>query len=192
MKTGLFCASNSDSVSSKRTSTLFLAPLDEPRFEVDLALHHLVDIQVLLDHRFEDELFGYPVPLIQVDGTDKRFQGVPVDVGVVGQVARGGDDELVDSQVHGQLVQGLPLYDARAHVREEPLFFVFKPFVQDIGDDGIENGVAQELKAFVIDPLSLARPCGRGAVRHGFQVEINPIRVEPEDMVKGEVRLFPW
>src|SRR5690606_1603927 len=56
--------------------TGLLTPFDKPAFEVRFGLLQRLDIHVGFDDMADQKVFGKYIALIQVDGTDQRFEGV--------------------------------------------------------------------------------------------------------------------
>jgi hypothetical protein len=69
---------------------------------------------------------------------------------------------------------------------------MLKLFIQDIGNDGIKDSIAQKFQAFIIHPSSFLRANRGGSMRHGFPVETYPVRVESQYVVKRKIRLFSF
>ena len=83
----------------------------------------------MTDHSFLDKLETFPISVIQIDGSDQRFECIAIYIVVVRVWANGGNGHLVEPHFEGYTVQGFALYDFRAYAGQKTFFFVRKMFV---------------------------------------------------------------
>ena len=62
---------------------ILLCPLYQAGLEVLFGLDQIVEIEVSFDEPLDDEVAASLVPLVKIDGTDERLEGVATDVTVV-------------------------------------------------------------------------------------------------------------
>ena len=168
---------------------VLLAPFDELRFEVHLLARHLLQVDVVLEYLLLHELLASVVPLVEVDGTDEGLERVTIHVAVVRGRAGGILHELVQPDFHGQLVERFALYDLGAGVGQEAFALAFEVPEDDVAHDCIENGVAQELQAFVVQRPSLFRAERGRLVEQGLLVDFQVAGKEAQDAVETKIRL---
>ena len=99
-----------------------------------------------------------------------------------GTATRRGD-EAVDAQLFGQFVQGLTLYQFAAGAGEESLTLAFKMSVYDISHHRIQDGIAKELKPFVVQRFAFFRPLGHTLVHEGEFVIFDVAGIKADDFL---------
>lgn len=130
---------------------ILLAPLNQFALVVDLLLRHLVDVDMTGEDDFVHETAAGAVAAVEVQGSDEGFEGIAVHVAVV---CRGDgtfvQDEFVQSELYGQLVERVATHDLAAQCGEETFLARRVALVEDVGHDGTEDGVAQVFEALVV------------------------------------------
>ena len=167
---------------------VFLSPFDEFTLVVDVGVGRLVDVDQLVHDSLLDEAHAVAVAAVEVDGTDEGFEGIAVDVVVVGLGLEVGDDELVEARVLGQLVERLALDDVAARVGEEAFGLLGEVLEDDVTHDGAEYGVAEEFQPLVVDALALLLHSHR-LVQHGYLVGADVTRIESQYLAERTVKL---
>ena len=109
---------------------------------------HQVGVELL-----QDEPAGFFEAGFDVDGADDGFENVAEDGGTVtsagGLFAGAKEEEFVESEGLGAFGEGSFLDDRGAGFGHHPLIPVGVVFVEILGDDEAEDGVAVEFKPFV-------------------------------------------
>ena len=168
---------------------VLLAPFDDFRLEVHLLAGHFVQVDVFFQYLLFDELLAPAVALVHVDGADEGFEGIAVHVAVVRSRADVVLHQLVQADFHGQFVQRLALHDFRAGVGQESFALPFETLEEDVGHDGVQDGVAQELQAFIVQRAAALGAYEGGFVQHGLLVVLYAARKKAQDAVKTKIRL---
>ena len=130
---------------------VFLAPLDQPALEVGLRLGQFVEVQGLEINPVDQQPVGELIPLVEVDGTYHRLEGIAVDMLLADARTGVRDDMPIQADFHGQLVERLPRHDLRPQLREEPLVPVGILDEKVVRGNGLYHGVAQEFEPLVVD-----------------------------------------
>ena len=60
-------------------AVVFLPPVDEFALEIPVGMGHCIDVEVEVDDFVDDDVACESVAFFEVDGPDKRFEGVAVD-----------------------------------------------------------------------------------------------------------------
>ena len=134
---------------------VLLTPFDELRLEVDLLVGEFVDIDHLAQDLALHEAHAGVVALVEIDSTDKGFEGVARHVAVVAGLMTAGEDQLVDTHLLGQVVEGLALHELGARGGEKSLPLTREVTKHNIAYYRIEDGVAEKLQPLVVHGLSL-------------------------------------
>ena len=114
---------------------------------------------------------------VEVIGADDRLQAVGQDgllrpaAGVL--LALADEDEVVHAQAAGDLREARLADDEALDPRQLPFRLVREGFVEVLGDDEAEHGVAEELQPLVVLPV-LARLVGERAVGERLVEELQP------------------
>ncbi len=132
---------------------MLLAPLDQTAFIIGLGKGQLVDIEetpvYIIDKQTIDEL----VTLVEIHGPHHSLERIAEDMLLDESDPAVGNDMPVEPDMHGQRVERLPRDDAGPHLGEEPLVVAGKLDEQEIGGDGLDDGIAQKLEPLVVDGL---------------------------------------
>lgn len=169
---------------------VLLRPLDEGGFEVGFLLDELVEVEVPANDDGGDEACGGAVSAVEVDGGDESFEGVAVDLESWVLCACGGgrraSEEVhhaVEVEFEGDALESFSADDLGAGAGEEALLAVWEEAEEHVGDDGAEEGVAEELEAFVVGCV------GVGFVGESLAVEGEAQGEEMSEAEGGEIKL---
>ena len=116
----------------------------------------------------QDQLLGGVPARIEVDGPEDGLEGVRQDGGLGppagGLLAPAQQQDLAHAEALGHLGQHAGVHHGRAHLGQHPLGEVGVALVAVAGHDETEDGVAEELEAFVgrRPALLLAAPAPMG------------------------------
>jgi len=109
----------------------------------------------------------------------------------VGGESAGVDDHEVESELEGDVVEVFSLDDFGACVGEVSFAFSGELSVEDVGDDGAEDGVSEVFESFVVEEASVVGFDGGGFVEEGLFVEGRVVGIEAEELVEcGAVGVF--
>ena len=97
---------------------------------------------------------------------------------------------MVDAHLLRQSVQRVALHELRSCVGEEALAFSGEVAVYDVANDSVEDSVAKEFEALIVQWLSFLVAPGHTLVHQGELVELYPVWVETEDFVKSRTKLL--
>ena len=134
---------------------VLLTPFDELRLEVDLLVGEFVDIDHLAQDLALHEAHAGVVALVEIDSTDEGFESVARHVAVVAGLVAAGEDQLVDTHLLGQVVEGLALHEFGARGSEKSLPLTREVAKHNIAYYRIEDGVTEKLQPLVVHGLSL-------------------------------------
>ena len=67
-------------------NAILLAPFDKTALEINQFIGNLVDVDNLRQDTVVDEFHASIIAPIQVNGTDKRFEGIAVYITIVGRI----------------------------------------------------------------------------------------------------------
>ena len=127
-----------------------LAPLDEFALEVVVLLGYLVELYVCTYDALFEETVAVGVATVEVDGTYQGFEGVARDETVVCVIDVGRLYELYQAYLLGYAVEAATLHYLAAYGGEEALFLALEMMVEDVAHHGLNDGIAQVLKTFVV------------------------------------------
>ena len=136
-----------------------------------------------------DELLATTVALIHVDCADEGFESVAIHVVVVRCRADIVFHQFVQANFNGKFIQCLTLHDFRTGIGQETFTLPLETFEKDIRHDGIQDGVAQELQAFIVQRAAALGAYEGGFVQHGLLVVLYAARKKAQDAVKTKIRL---
>ena len=134
---------------------VFLAPFDEFALVVFFLLRHFVDVDEAAEDDVAHEFLADGIAAVEVEGSEEGFEGIAVHVTVVGR--RDGafvQDEFVEPDLHGELVEGVAAHEFAAQGGEVAFLLVGVALVEQVGDDGAEDGVAEVFEPLVVDVVA--------------------------------------
>ncbi len=95
-----------------------------------------------LDQIPKHPFFGIGVSLIEIDGADEGFEGVPKDLAVAkGPVGSVEDRDLAESHPKGNIIQLLAVHHLAAHLRQKTFSLVRITFEQVLGHEGTQDRI---------------------------------------------------
>jgi len=169
---------------------VLLGPLDKAGLEVLLGLDQIVEVEALFYQAVDDKSAAALVALIQVHGADECLQRIAADVAVVGRRVHHGPHVAVEVQRVADAVEALALDDLGARGGQEALVLGGVSLVEEIGDYGVEDGVAQVFQPLVIGPASVGHLHGLGTVYHGQLVELDVVRIVAGGSMNKNIKLL--
>ena len=139
---------------------VFLTPLYEAALEVVLALSHLINIYIVLEHFLLNKALAIAVAPVKIDGTHEGLKSVASHEAVVccGHHAR-VSDESVKPYLTCQFVERIAAHQFASQVCEKAFLLVLEVFVKDIRYNRSEHSVAKILQTLVADELTSVGHC---------------------------------
>ena len=166
---------------------LLLRPLYEGRLEVGVVFGKLVELAVY--YLGENIPLGIFVAAVKVDGADEGFHCIAVDVIVVGMRMARLAYVFVDAEAQAQLVKVFSLYDFGACVGQKTFVALGKTAEQQIAHHTGQYGIAQILKALIVNVLPISVNGLRRAVNKRLVVVTQIPRVEADDITEKHIKL---
>lgn len=169
---------------------VLLPPVDEFALEVPVGVSHGVDIEVEIDYLVDDNAAGEFVAFLEVDGTYKCLEGVPVDrfeytlrLAVVLY-------QLGEANLLCKFIEVGAADDFRPHFGEEafPLAGIF--LVEEIRHNSAEHCIAKVFETLVVDTPAFAHVQRFGLVDKGNLVQTGIAGYEPQHVLEEKVKLF--
>ena len=171
---------------------MLLAPFDQRTLEVLLLLGNLFDNDVFLKDLLFHEAIAIPIASVEVDGTHKCLEGIAAHETVMSRRdSPRMTDELVQPQVVRKPVERTSAHNLAAQGGEKSLLLVTIVLVENVGDNGTQHGVAQELKTLIVNVMMvlLFMVCLRLVHQRQF-VQPDVPRIETHNGLKPQKRLL--
>ena len=128
--------------------------------------------------------------MVEIECADKRLKGITPQITVMRRRMAVGENQLVDPHLLGQPVERIALYDLRPCIGEETFAFPREMFVDNVADDGIEDGIAQKFKSFVVYGLSLCITTRYALVQECSLVISDIVWDNADNLVQGQIKLL--
>ena len=154
-------------------SLVLLAPVDELALIVPIAGRDGVDVEVGAEQLVDDDPAGEAVAFFEIHGAHEGLEGVALERLESATRIALIVNQLGKAHLVGQLVETGAADDLRSHDGEVAFALIGILLVQEFGDDGAEDGVAQILQALVVDAVALLH-LRVGAVDESDVVELRP------------------
>jgi hypothetical protein len=143
-----------------------------------------------IDDPVQDDLFGNGISLVEVDGPDNCFKSIAIDRFAFGPGAAFGEHQCFEAQPPAQAIEFAPADNPGTHFSKEAFIAGWESFVEVIGDDRAQDGIAQVLQPFVVQVV-IIEIAGRGSfMAQGKFKEIQVFRVEAKKILNGFLK-FP-
>jgi hypothetical protein len=167
-----------------------LGPFDHPAFIIRFKVYQFIDVEIMFDDPFQENMAGENVAPVEVHGADKGFECIAlertVDVAGTGIEA----DQFFQPEFLGKFVELNAADDLRTHFRKKSFVLGRKCFEKIIGCDCIQDGIAKKLKSFVVDLVSPKGFFSCRSVKECQPVQKNISRIEPENIFDRLVENF--
>ena len=99
-------------------------------------------------------------------------------------------DEFGESHLLSQFSQGFTAHQLRTGIGEEALALVFEMLEYNMSHHGIEQGIAQELKSFVVQGASLVVSLSATLMGQRNLIILDIVGIEANDGVKRRKKLL--
>ena len=94
----------------------------------------------------------------------------------------GGEYQSADAHLLRQPVKRFALYKFTSCVGKKALPFAGEVSVNNVAHDGVEYGIAQEFKPFVVYGLAVCPPSHYAFVHQGELIVANVSRIKPKNL----------
>jgi hypothetical protein len=134
---------------------------------------------VVYDFLF-DEAVALPVSAVEINGSHEGFECIAEQIAVVRIELGGANNVIVYAEFERQAIELLALYYFGASVGEIAFAPVGEVFVEYVGYDGVEYGIAEKFEPFVIFPFAVVVFHRGGFVAKGLFVKADIVRIESQ------------
>lgn len=169
---------------------MLLAPFQQFTFEVHLLVGQLVDIYEAVYYLLADESLAVPVASVEIDSANEGFESVASKVAIVCLIMLGSANELVETYFRSKSPERFSLHYLASGVGEETFSFLGKVMEDYLAYYCIENGIAKELKAFVVKGCATLGMSEHRLVHQGFLIEAYLVGIEAQHITKSATK-FP-
>ena len=127
----------------------FLGPFQQSAFVIDFGGLDFFDIVMVPDDIFDHDFPGELVAFIDIEGTDKCFEGIAHHGAVVAEILLLCFDKSFEAEFLGEFVELDPAHHFGAHFGKESFVFEGEKLKKEIGYDSAKDGIAEVFEAFV-------------------------------------------
>ena len=100
--------------------------------------------------------------------------------------------QTLQSQLFGKASERFAADDFRAGVGEETLAFVLEAMIDDVADDGLEDGIAKKFQTLIVQRLvaPFLRLILLRLVGESDAIQFDIVGIESQNIIKGQSKLL--
>ncbi|EJX09074.1 hypothetical protein EVA_02815 [gut metagenome] len=130
--------------------TVFLTPFQQLALEIHFLIGYDVNIQELAHNPLFDEPFAVGISAVEIGSTYQGFKSITSDMITCLAGLQRRVNELCQPKFFCQFVEGSALHNLAAGTGQETFVFPVVTMVDNVTNNCLQNGISQELKAFII------------------------------------------
>ena len=136
------------------------------------------------------EILAISIASIQINRPNQCFESIASHITVMRRMTGCELDQLGQSNLFSEKVQRFARYNLGAGVGQETFPFSFKLPINEITNNGIQDGIPQELQSLVVHQTALIRLDGRRFMEQSLLIDMNVMRIKTQYLIKTKIRLL--